>query len=234
MAAVAMTQRPAVGRRGALFIIVIGLILAVLAALSASSYLSSEAEKVAAPQRDAWVAARDVPAGTLLTKDDLAVARFPVTNEMASLYVLATDPARPPVGVAPIALRKGQPILVGAVLPPELAESIAPAVPQTVAVGGSPQPVVGALNIPLGRLVAPPPPFREGDHIDLWAQETTTSGLSRSLTAVLSDVEVIGLVGARGSAEGVVIAVTRPQLEQFVTMSNSGAPMIATVRSSRR
>ncbi len=234
MAAVAVTQRPAVGRRGALFIIVIGLVLAVLAAISANSYLASEAEKVAAPQRDVWVAARDIAAGTLLTKDDLMFARFPVPNEMASLYSLVTDAGRPPLGVVPIPLRKGEPIVAGAVLPPELAESIAPVVPLTVTVGGSSQPVAGALNIPLGRLVAPPPPFREGDHIDLWAQEATTTGLSRSLTQVLSDVEVIGFVGARGSAEGVVIAVTRQQLEQFVTMSNSGAPMIATVRSSRR
>lgn len=234
MAAVAMTQRPAVGRRGALLIIVVGLVLAVLAALSASSYLTSEAEKVAAPQRDAWVAARDIAAGTLLTKDDLAVARFPVPNEMAGFYVLATDPGRPPVGVAPIALRKGQPLLAGAVLPPELAESIAPVVPQTVTVAGSSQPVVGALNIPLGRLVAPPPAFREGDHIDFWAQEATATGVSRSLTQVLADVEVIGFVGERGSADGVVIAATRQQLEQFVTILNSGAPMIATVRSARR
>ncbi|MBI2325624.1 MAG: hypothetical protein HYU87_11780 [Chloroflexi bacterium] len=229
-----MTQRPALGRRGALFIIVIGLILAVLAAVSASSYLAGEAEKVAAPQRDAWVAARDIPAGTLLTRDDLAVARFPVTNEMAGFYLLAADPGRPPVGVVPIALRKGEPLVAGAVLPPELAESIAPVVPLTITVGGSSQPVVGALNIPLGRLVAPPPAFREGDHIDLWAQEATAAGLSRSLTQVLSDVEVIGFVGTRGAAEGVVIAVTRQQLEQFVTTSNAGAQMIATVRSSRR
>ncbi len=234
MAAVGVTQRPAVGRRGALFIILIGLVLAVLAAISANSYISGEADKVAAPQRDAWVAARDIPAGTLLTKDDLVVARFPLQNDMAGFYALVTDPTRPPVGVVPIALRKGQPIVAGAVLPPELAESIAPAVPLTVTVGGASQPVAGALNIPLGRLIAPPPQFREGDHLDLWTQEATASGLSRSLTSVLSDVEVIGFVGARGSAEGVVVAVTRQELERFVTTSNSGAPMIVTVRSSRR
>lgn len=234
MAAVAMTQRPAVGRRGALLIIVVGLILAVLAAVSANSYLAGEAEKVAAPQRDAWVAARDIPAGTLLTKTDLAVARFPIQNDMAGLYALAVDPARPPVGVVPIALRKGEPIVAGAVLPPELAESIAPVVPLTVTVGGASQAAVGALNIPLGRLVAPPPPFREGDHIDLWAQETSSTGLSRTLTPVLSDVEVIGFVGARASAEGVILAVTRQQLEQFVVTSTSGAPLLVTVRSSRR
>jgi hypothetical protein len=229
-----MTQRPMIGRRGALFIVVIGLVLAVLAALSANSYLSSEVEKVAAPQRDAWVAARDIPAGTLLTRDDLAVARFPVPGEMSGLYALVTDAARPPLGVAPVALRKGQPILAGAVLPPEFAESIAPIVPLTVNVGGSMQPVVGALNIPLGRLAAPPPPFREGDHLDFWIQEPSATGLSRTLTLVFADAEVIGFVGARGSAEGVIFAVTRQQLEQFVTTQNSGAPMIVTVRSSRR
>lgn len=234
MTAVAMAQRPAVGRRGALFIIVIGLVFAVAAAISANSYISGEADKVAAPQRDAWVAARDIPAGTLLTSADLAVARFPIPNDRADMYALSVEGGRPPLGVVTLALRKGEPIVAGAVLPPELAESIAPVVPTTVTVDGASRPAVGALNIPLGRLIAPPPPFRQGDHIDLWAQEITSSGPARSVTAILSDVQVIGFVGAKGSPEGVILAVTRDQLDRYAASANSGASLILTVRSSRR
>lgn len=230
MSAVAVAQRPAVGRRGAAFVVIVAAVIAALAAVAANAYISGEAEKVSAPVRAAWVAARDVPAGTVLTAADLAVASFPITNEMAGSYVLATDPARPPAGLTPIAIRKGQPILAGTLLPAEAADTVSPLVPLTVTIGGSSQRTVGALNIPLARLAVPPPPFREGDRVDIWAQTISASGSIGSLTSVLEGIEVI----AQTDDGGVVVAVTRDQLERFATFINQGSPLLLTVRSSRR
>lgn len=228
MGAVAVAQRPAIGRRGAAVVLIIAAVLAAGAAFAANAYIAGEAEKVAAPVRAAWVVARDIPAGTLLVSADLVVARFPIPGEMTSAYMSGDQPAQ--LGITMHALRKGQPILAGALLPAESADTVSPLVPLTVTVGGSSQRTVGALNIPLGRLAAPPPPFREGDHVDIWVQPVSASGTFGSLTLVLENIEVI----AFGDDGGIVIAATRDQLERFVTASNQGSPMILTVRSSRR
>lgn len=229
MSSVAMTQqRSIVGRRGALGIVAIAIGLAVIAGYAANSYVASEAEKVAAPTRDIWVAARDIEPGTLLTAADVTVSRSPIQNEMAGYYL--TDSGAPPAGIVTSALRQGQPVLAGTLLPADAADTVSPLIPLTVDIAGSQRPTIGALNFPLGQLTVPPPPMREGDRVDVWAQPITETGPG-ALVAVLENVEVIAF-SAEG--DGLIFALTQEQLARFATFSNQGSPMILTLRSSRR
>lgn len=229
MGSVALSQQRAiVGRRGALGIVAVAIGLAVIAGYSANTYIAAEAEKVAAPIRDVWVAARDIAPGTLLTSADVTVSRSPIQNDMAAYYL--TDAAAPPAGIATSALRQGQPILAGTLLPAESADTVSPLIPLTVDVGGSQRPTIGALNFPIGQLSVPPPPMREGDRVDVWAQPLTETGPG-ALVSVLENIEVIAF---SPEGDGLIFALTREQLARFATLTNQGAPMILTLRSSRR
>lgn len=230
---VALSQRAAVGRRGASFIVIAALGLAALAAFAANSYISGEAQRVAAPIRAAWVAARDIQAGALLTKDDVAQASFPIPGEMTEAYMLVGNATTPPTGVVLQSLRKGQPLLNGVLLPPEAANSVSPLVPLTVTVDGSQRPSIGAFNLPLGRLVAPPPAMREGDRVDLWAAAAPTTPTSSigPLRAIISDVQILAFTG---ESDGIVLALSADQLDRLVSAMGSQSTMVLTVRSSRR
>lgn len=229
MGAVAFSQqRAAVGRRGALGVIIVALGLAGIAAYSANSYIAQEAEKVAAPVREVWVAARDVAPGTLLTPADAVLASTAIENKMAPHYL--TSASAQPTGLTTTALRPGQPILAGTLLPAAAADTVSPLIPLTVNVGGAERATIGALNFPLGRLAVPPPPMRENDRVDIWSQEVTEKGLG-GLVLVLENVEIIAFAG---EGDGLIFALTRDQLERFATHSNQGSPMILTLRSSRR
>jgi len=221
-------QRSMVGRRGALGVVALAIGLAVIAGYAANSYLAAEAEKVAAPVRDVWVAARDIAAGTLLNSADLTISRVPIRNDMATYYL--TDAAVTPAGIATSALRQGQPVLAGTLLPAESAGTVSPLIPLTVDVGGSQRATIGALNFPIGQLTVPPPPMREGDRVDVWAQPLTETGPG-ALVAVLENIEVIAF---SPEGDGLIFALTRDQLARFATFMNQGSPMILTLRSSRR
>ncbi len=232
----AYSQRPPLGRRGAVVLIVVALIFAGLAFFAAYSYVTGEARRVAAPIRDVVTAARDIPAGTLVSAEHVAVARMPIPDDVARHFTMADENpvASPPspLGVASRALAKGRPILTGDLLPPQSADSVAPLVPLTTRVAGREQPAVGALNIPLGRLAAPPPAVTTHDRIDVWAW--SVEGSRGSAESVLSEIEIIAFTGAGDQREGIVVAVTTEQLERWLRFDATGAAMIVTVRPAPR
>lgn len=238
-----MAQAQAVGARGSLVtrrnaiaLIVVAAILALAAGLAANSYISSEAQRVAAPQRGVWVAARDLPGGTLVGEGDLERATMPIPDSLQEFYAPADIGAAALRGITVHALRKGQPITAGDVLPPEAATTVSPLVPRQVTVGGAQRTVVGALNIPLDRLVAPPPDFATNDRIDLWVfagGQAGQAGAGRT-EAVLSDIQVITFVRTGERREGIVVAVTEEQLNRFLSVTTAGAPLLITVRPAPR
>ena len=227
----AYLPRGLVTRRAAVATLVLAIGLAAIGAYAANSYIAGEATKVAAPIRSVLVAGRDIEAGSFVRAADLSTAQVPIVGELAPFYV--TTETAPASGIAVKAIRKGQPILVGDVVAAETAGTVAPLVPLTVKVGDQQQPVVGGLNIPLDRFSAPPPPVRVGDRVDVWASFVTPAGAG-STEAVLSDVQIVYLVGGAAQPSGFVIGVTAQQLDRFLFYVNTGASMVMTVRSSQR
>ncbi len=183
-------RRAGIGRRGGVLLIVVALGLGGGAAYAANTYVATEARKVTAPVRSVLVAGRDIAAGALVSPADLAAADIPVPDDLAALYEGPDRKAEG--GVAVHALRHGQPILTGDLLPAATAQTVAPLVPTTVTVGGSAQRVVGALNVPIGRIQLPPPPLRVNDRVDVWMWVAPPAGSTRAAAtqAVLSDIEV--------------------------------------------
>lgn len=230
-------QRPLASRRTGVVFIVVALGLALVAALATNAYVSGEARKVSAPLRDVWVATRDIPASTLIGPGDVQVAQIPVPDDLREIYLGPTAAAGAavslPQGVTAKALRKGQPLTAGDLLPAESATSIAPLIPPVIRIGDRDQPVVGGFNVPLGGLVAPPPRFRVGDRVDIWAATFGPAGTSGGTQVVLGDITVIAFTGSPESPAGIVIAATPEQLDRFLFFASTGSPMILTVRSAQ-
>lgn len=236
----AYLPRGLVTRRAGLAMLVMAIGLAVIGAFAANAYIAGEASKVAAPSRSIYVAGADIAAGAFVTPADLRLTQMPISDEAAPFYVgpaAAVEGAPPdpgPAGIAMKALRQGQPILAGDILPAEIAGSVAPLIPLNVKVGDQEQPVVGGLNLPLGALVAPPPPIRVNDRIDVWASFLTEEGTASATDVVIADAQVLAIVGTAEAPSGLILGVTAGQLDRFLFYSNSGAGMIITVRSSQR
>ena len=232
--------RGLVTRRAGLAMLVTAVGLAVIGAFAANTYIAGEASKVAAPMRSVYVAGSDIAAGSFVTPASLRLAQMPVSDELATFYVMpaaavegsAPDPG--PAGIAMKTLRQGQPILAGDILPAETAGSVAPLIPLSVKVGDQEQPVIGGLNLPLGSLVAPPPPIRVNDRIDVWASFLTEEGTASATDVVIADAQVLSIIGAPEAPSGFILGVTAGQLDRFLFYMNSGAGMIITVRSSQR
>lgn len=238
MSVAAAAQRPLASRRTGVVFIVIALGLALIGGFAANSYVSGEAAKVSAPMRDVWVAARDIPAGTLVGSADLQVAQIPIPDSLRDMYVGAgaTTGAPSPVplqGVAAKALRKGQPLTAGDLLAPESATSVAPLIPPAVRIGDKDEAVAGGLNVPLSQLVAPPPRFRVGDKVDIWAATVGPQGTSGGTQVVLGEITVIAFTGTADAPAGIVLAVTPEQLDRYLFFASTGSPMILTVRSAQ-
>lgn len=233
MSVAVASQRPLASRRTGIIFIAIALGLALIAGLAANSYVAGEASKVTAPMRDVWVAGRDVPAATLIAAGDLAVAKLPVPDSLRDTYMAPVDGAAPPSGVTAKALRKGQPLITGDLLAADAATSVAPLIPPLVKVGGQDQAVAGGLNVPIANFVAPPPRFRVGDRVDVWATTIAAGGTSGGTQVVLGDVTVLALSGAADAPTGVVFAVTPEQLDRYLFFASTGSPMILTVRSAQ-
>ncbi len=229
-----MTQAQTVTRRSALALIVVALVLALAAAYTANAYLTGEARKVAAPIRAVWVASRDIAAGTLVGAGDVTAASMPLADDLKDFFVSADGQPTGPLGVSAMTLRKGQPLQNGALLPPQSASSVAPLLPLQVSISGTSRPVVGGLNIPVDRLVAPPPAFAEHDHVDLWAFVPGTTPTSGTTQLVLGDLEVIAFVVGGQRPEGIVIAATFEQIDRALASLSSGAQLLLTVRPSPR
>lgn len=235
MSVAVAAQRPLASRRTGVVFIVIALGLALIAGFAANSYVTGEARKVTAPLRDVWVAARDIPAATLLGPGDVEVAQLPVPDAMKDAYLGPAAGATPAAaqGVTAKALRKGQPLTAGDLLSPDAATSVAPLIPPVVKIGDKDQSVVGGLNVPLSSLIAPPPRFRVGDKLDLWAITLTETGRSGGSQVVLGDIAVIAFTGSADSPAGIVLAVTPEQLDRYLFFAATGSPMILTVRSAQ-
>lgn len=233
MSVAVAAQRPLASRRTGVVFIVIALGLALVAGLAANSYVAGEASKVSAPLRDVWVAARDIPAGTLVGPGDVQVAQIAVSDALRDLYLAPTAPAEPVQGITAKALRKGQPLTAGDLLSADAATSVAPLIPPVVKVGGQDQAVAGGLNVPLGQLVAAPPKFRVGDKVDIWATTFTATGASGGTQVVLGDITVLAFTGTAESPAGIVLAVTPEQLDRYLFFASTGSPMILTVRSAQ-
>lgn len=235
MSVAVAAQRPLASRRMGVIFVVIALGLALIAGFVANSYVAGEAAKVSAPLRDVWVAARDLPTATLLAPGDVQVAQVPVPDALRDMYL------SPPAGAAPApaqgvtakALRKGQPLTAGDLLPAESTTSVAPLIPPVVKIGDREQAVVGALNVSLGQLIAPPPRFRVGDRVDIWAATVSQSGVSGATQIVLGDLNVIAFSGPAESPAGIIIAATPEQLDRYLFFLTTGSPMILTVRSAQ-
>ena len=234
MSVAVASQRPLASRRTGLIFIVVALGLALVAGFAASSYLAGEASKVTAPMRDVWVAARDIPASTLIGPGDVEVARLPVPDSLRDAYVSPSgEVAAPPTGVTAKAMRKGQPLTAGDLLPADSATSVAPLIPPVVKVAGQDQAVAGGLNVPIGSLVAAPPKFRVGDRVDIWTTTIAPGGGSGGTQVVLGDVTVLAFTGSAESPSGIVLAVTPEQLDRYLFFASTGSPMILTVRSAQ-
>lgn len=238
MSVAVAAQRPLASRRTGIVFIVIALGLALVGGFAANSYVSGEAAKVSAPMRDVWVAARDIPAGTLVGMADLETAQLPVPDALRDMYLGpaaaggATAPT-PVQGVTAKALRKGQPLTAGDLLASESTTSVAPLIPPAVRVGDKDEAVAGGLNVPLSQLVAPPPRFRVGDKVDVWATTVGPDGAGAGTQIVLSGITVIAFNGAADAPSGVVFAVTPEQLDRYLFFASTGSPMILTVRSAQ-
>lgn len=240
MSVAAAAQRPLASRRTGVVFIAIALGLALIGGFAANSYVSGEAAKVSAPLRDVWVAARDVPAGTLVGPGDVQVARLPIPDELRSAYLGPAEQVAGreatlsvPQGVTIKMLRKGQPLTAGDLLAAESATSVAPLIPPVVRVGDKDEPVAGGLNVPLSQLVAPPPKFRVGDKVDIWAATVGPQGTSGGTQVVLGEITVIAFTGTADSPAGIVLAVTPEQLDRYLFFASTGSPMILTVRSAQ-
>lgn len=238
MSVAVAAQRPLASRRTGVVFIAIALGLALIGGFAANSYVSGEAAKVSAPMRDVWVAARDIPAGTLIGAADLQMAQIPVPDALRDMYVgagaTAGAPSPVPIqGVAAKALRKGQPLTAGDLLAPESATSVAPLIPLAVRIGDRDEAVAGGLNVPLAQLVAPPPRFRVGDKVDIWAASVAAGGMSGGTQVVLGEITVLAFTGTADSPAGIVLAVTPEQLDRYLFFASTGSPMILTVRSAQ-
>lgn len=239
MSVAAAAQRPLASRRTGVAFIVVALGLALIAGFAANAYVTGEARKVSAPLRDVWVAARDVPAGALVGPGDVEVAQLPVPDSVRDTYLgPAAAPAggvavASPQGVTAKALKKGQPLTAGDLLSADVATSVAPLIPPVVRVGDKDEAVAGGLNVPLGQLVAPPPKFRVGDKVDIWAASVSAAGAGGGTQVVLGDITVIAFTGPAESPAGIVLAVTPEQLDRYLFFASTGSPMILTVRSAQ-
>jgi Flp pilus assembly protein CpaB len=239
----AYLPRGLVTRRAALTMLAMAIVLAVIAAFAANAYIAGEASKVVAPSRTVFVAAHDVDAGSFVGAADLTSAQIPLSDDLAKFYVApqgapaGAQAGTPAVGVglsgiAAKALRKGEPILVGDVVPAETAGTVAPLIPLTIKVGDQQQSVVGGLNVPTGRFALPPAPVRANDHIDIWTSFITSTGAS-STELVIGDAQIIEIVGTAAEPSGYVLALTETQLDRFLFYNDSGGAMVVTVRSSQ-
>ena len=225
------SRSPLASRRAGLPLVAVAIVLAIGAFFLGNTYLTAEAAKVNAPVRTVYAASRDIAAGTLLRAEDLATTSMALPDQLAGFFLVQTPGAPPPAGVAAIDLKMGQPVLGGDLLSSDSAQSVAPLVPLKVRVGADEQDAVGALNLPLDRLVAPPPKVRVHDRIDLWASSVEAD--VPSLQLVMENVEIIAFSGAGDAPEGYVIAVTVEHLDRYLFFSNTGSPLVVTVRSSR-
>ncbi len=214
----------------------IGLLLGLLAVLLgggsfflSQSYLAGEAGRANPPLRPVAVAAKAIAAGAIVGPADARTASMPVVPDLADLYLQPGAVS----GIAVRALREGQPILVGDLLPAESAGSVAPLVPLKVKVGDQQRDVAGGLNLPLDRLAAPPPKVRVHDRVDLWASSAQQN--VPSLQLVLENVEIIAFNGASDAPAptGFVVAVTVEQLDRYLFFTNTPSQLVITVRSSR-
>lgn len=238
MSVAVAAQRPLASRRVGLIFIVVALGLALIAGFAANTYVTGEARKVSAPLREIWVASRDIPASTLIGPADVQVAQLPIPDTLQDAYLAPAAPAgglatAAPQGVTAKALRKGQPLTAGDLLPADAATSVAPLIPPVVRIGDRDQAVAGGLNVPLGQLVAPPPKFRVGDKVDIWAATFGEAGTSGGTQVVLGDITVLAFTGTAESPAGIVLAVTPEQLDRYLFFASTGSPMILTVRSAQ-
>lgn len=216
-------------RRNGILLLGGSVVLALLAFFLAQSYVSSVAQSANPPRQPVAVAADDIPAGTLVTPAMAQSAPMSVPAELYNVVFLA--PGDSVKGLAVRAIKKGEPILAGDLLPAESAQSLAPLVPLKAKVGTVTVDVVGGLNLPLDRLVAKPPAVRPHDRIDLWAGGVGPN--QPSLQLVLEDVEILAFNGGPAAPDGFNVAVSVEQLDRYLFFSNQGAPLVVTVRSSQ-
>lgn len=216
-------------RRAGIAVLAGAVILALVAFFLAQSYVSSAALSADPPKQPVAVAADDIAPGSPVTPAMARSVAMSVPPELyRSVFLVPGDAVK---GVAVRAIKKGEPILAGDLAPLESAQSIAPLVPLKTKVGTVTADVVGGLNLPLGRLVAPPPAVRPHDRIDLWAGGTGPN--QPSLQLVLENVEILAFNGDATAPSGFDIAVTVEQLDRFFFFSVQGAPLLVTVRSSQ-
>lgn len=78
-------------RRRRLLLVVVGAVLAAAAGLGAFTLASHGAPAVETPKKAVLVAARDIPARTTLTADDVTSRQVPVDEALQQSYVQATD-----------------------------------------------------------------------------------------------------------------------------------------------
>lgn len=226
----AQSRSALASRRSGFLLVGFAIVLAVAAFFLSNAYLAAEAGKVNAPVRSVLVAARDIAAGTEVRAEDLATTSIALPDGVAGFF-LAPAQGTQPSGVAAIDLKKGQPVLAADLLSIDTAQSVAPLVPLKVKVGDADVDVVGAMNLPLDRLVAPPPKVRVHDRIDVWAS-SALEGVP-SLQLVMANVEIIAFSGTPEEPAGYVIAVTAEHLDRYLFASTSGSSLVVTVRSSR-
>lgn len=173
MAQAVYAQRGPITRRNGVLLLALAVALAVVAGVAANTYVSGEARRVNPPPRTVIVAARDLAPGSVVGRGDVTTTTISVPDAQAAYYL--TDANAAELGLLVKPLKQGQPLLAGDVLPAGSAVSVAPLVPAKVKIGNDEKLVAGGLNIPLDLFIAPPPPVRANDHIDLWAQPPGTA-----------------------------------------------------------
>ena len=216
-------------RRNGIALVAAAIVLALVAFFLSQSYVSSAAQNANPPKQPVAVAANDIPAGTLVSPAMAESAAMSVPPDLYKTVYLA--PGDTVKCVAVRAIKKGEPILAGDLAPAESAGSLAPLIPLKTKIGTATADVAGGLNVPLGRLVAPPPAVRTHDHIDLWAGGVGPN--QPSLQLVLENVEILAFNGTVDAPTGYNVAVTVDQLDRYLFFSNQGAPLLVTVRSSQ-
>lgn len=225
----AQSRSALASRRNGLLLVGLAVVLAIAAFFLGNAYLAGEAAKVNAPVRTVLVASRDIAAGTQVRTEDLARASIALSDQLVGFFLA---PGAQASGIAAVDLKQGQPVLASHLLSGDAALSVAPLVPLKLKVGSDQIDVVGAMNLPLDRLAAPPPKVRVHDHIDLWAS-SVLQGVP-SLQLVLENAEIIAFSGTLQDPTGYVLAVTAEHLDRYLLASGNGSSLLVTVRSSRQ
>lgn len=168
--------------------LIVGIVL-VLGSVLAGAKIVSSANKTYA----AVAARRDLEAGTILTENDLTVARVQLPGHGAGVYLSRIDAA--------VGRQLSRPVSAGELLPGAALDSL---------------PARTTVTVPLGAGNAPD--LHKGERIELWVSSSTCSSLVLlpDVTVQAVRADTAGSFGAADDGQDVVISVAPDLADRVV------------------